>query len=148
MKIKTSSYIETIRLGERFSKVLKCGDVVILEGSLGGGKTTFAKGILKGLGFKKKVISPSFTLMHSYVNKNLEVYHIDLYRLKRKEVKDLYIEELYSKKSIFLIEWGDKIKNIFSKYIKVSFIFLGENLRLINFCLKGYDREKIKSICD
>jgi len=148
MKIKTGSYIETIRLGEKFSKVLKGGDVVILEGSLGGGKTTFVKGILKGLGFKKKVISPSFTLMHSYVNKNLEVYHIDLYRLKIKEIKDLYIEDFYSKKSIFLIEWGDKIKNIFSKYIKVSFIFLDENLRLINFYLKGYDREKIKSICN
>ncbi|MDD4954438.1 MAG: tRNA (adenosine(37)-N6)-threonylcarbamoyltransferase complex ATPase subunit type 1 TsaE [Candidatus Omnitrophica bacterium] len=137
------SAIETIALGENFSKNLKPGDVVIFEGVLGGGKTTFIKGILEGLKIRCKVLSPSFTLVRNYTNNKLHVYHIDLYRLNDEEIFDFGIEDfLYGKNSITLIEWGEKIEHCLSRYLKVVFSILGEEKRQIEFSSKGYRENK------
>ncbi len=134
-------------LGRRFSKLLKKGDVVILEGDLGAGKTTFAKGLLKGLGYRGRVLSPSFTLIRQYADKNYLVYHVDLYRLDKKASLDLGIEEfLYAKNNITLIEWGGKIKPALGKYIAVKFSYLGEATRKILVWASGYGQEKLTVI--
>ena len=73
---------QTFDLGEKFSRELRGGDVVLLSGELGAGKTLFAKGILHGLGYDAdEVTSPSFTLVNLYKTNGLDVYHIDLWRL-------------------------------------------------------------------
>jgi len=149
MKIKTYSEQETIETGKKFAQLLKGKDVIVLEGELGGGKTTFTKGILQGLGSKQKVLSPSFTLMRQYKAKKFFIYHFDLYRIKRADALNLGIEDfLYSDKSISLIEWGDRIKRDLDRCIKVEFSFLGQNIRSIKFSTKGYGNEKIKFISD
>ncbi len=121
------SAAETIALGENFSNNLGKKDVVVLEGALGGGKTTFIKGILQGLKIKCKVLSPTFTLVRHYTNNKLHIYHIDLYRLNDMEIFDFGIEDfLYVKNGITLIEWGEKIEHCLSTYLKVVFSILGE----------------------
>ena len=147
MIVTTDSAQNTIALGKRFFRVLNPQDVVVLEGDLGGGKTTFIKGVLEGFGYQRRVLSPSFTLVRQYKIKNKHVYHIDLYRLQRKDCLDLGIEDLiYSKGSITLIEWGDKIREGLDKYIDIKFLFLGENKRKLVFSTKGYGKDKLESI--
>jgi tRNA threonylcarbamoyladenosine biosynthesis protein TsaE len=138
-RLKSSSAAQTINFGRLFSRILKGGHVVVLEGDLGGGKTTFTKGVLAGLGHKGRVLSPSFTLLRQYNFKNLSVYHLDLYRLESSDIFYLGVDDfLYSGKIITLIEWGDKIKEELDKYIKIKFVFSGSNRREIEFSLKGY----------
>lgn len=139
------SAIETIALGENFSKSLGKKDVVVLEGALGGGKTTFIKGILEGLKIKCKVLSPTFTLMRHYTNNKLHIYHIDLYRLNDMEIFDFGLEDfLYVKNGITIIEWGEKIEYCLSTYLKVVFSILGEEKREMKFSSKGYKDREIK----
>ena len=146
-KVKSNSAADTIAYGRIFAGALKGGDVVVLEGTLGGGKTTFVKGILRGLNYKKRVLSPSFTLLRQYKLKNLAVYHLDLYRLEFGDIFDLGIDDfLYSAKIITLIEWGNKMKSEIDKYIKIEFIFSGENIRQIKFSIKGYSGKRLNLI--
>ncbi|MFA5007978.1 MAG: tRNA (adenosine(37)-N6)-threonylcarbamoyltransferase complex ATPase subunit type 1 TsaE [Candidatus Omnitrophota bacterium] len=138
------SAIETIALGENFSSNLKERDVVILEGALGGGKTTFIKGVLQGLKVKCKVLSPTFTLMRHYTNNKLHIYHIDLYRLNEKEIFDFGLEDfLYVKNGITLIEWGEKIEHCLSAYLKIVFSILAEEKRKMIFSSKGHKGNKL-----
>jgi len=149
MKVRKKSYSfnSTIDCGSKFCKILGTKDVVILEGDLGGGKTTFVKGILHGLGYKRRVLSPSFTIMRKYHIKKYDIYHVDLYRLKSFDLASLGFEDLfYSEDSISLIEWGNKYKDSLNRYIKVEFIFEAENIRNLVFSTKGYSQNKIKSI--
>lgn len=106
----TRSAAETQKVGRGLAQKIKNGGVVCLYGDLGAGKTTLVQGIVRGLGVKKKVISPTFVIMRSY-NK---VHHIDLYRLD--DVNSLGLEELWEDPSnILLIEWPEKIESILPK---------------------------------
>ena len=135
----TFSEQQTIRLGRDFSKIFKEKDVVILTGQLGGGKTTFTKGILEGFGYKRRVLSPSFTLMREYTDKKLTVCHVDLYRLNTKnDMFSIGIEDYFeAPKTITLIEWGEKIEDMLSRYIKIAFFYEGQNKRKIVVSTKG-----------
>jgi tRNA threonylcarbamoyladenosine biosynthesis protein TsaE len=109
---RTASEDETIALGERIARELPRRAVVLLIGDLGAGKTTLAKGIVKGLGAGEPddVSSPTFTLIHEY---GTRVYHIDLYRLDRAaEAAALGIEELFDKDAVVLIEWGERFPQL------------------------------------
>ena len=109
---RTASEEETIALGERIARGLPRRAVVLLIGDLGAGKTTLAKGIVKGLGAGEPddVSSPTFTLIHEY---GTRVYHIDLYRLDRAaEAAALGIEELFDKEAVVLIEWGERFPQL------------------------------------
>ena len=111
---KTASEEETIALGAKLARQLPQGAAVLLIGNLGAGKTTLAKGIVKGLGVADpdQVSSPTFTLIHEY-GKVHKIYHVDLYRLDRVgEVAALGLEELFEKDSIVLIEWGERFPQI------------------------------------
>lgn len=140
MYIKSLSTKHTIKLAEKFSRFLKPKDVVILEGQLGGGKTTFVKGILKGFGIKRAVLSPTFTLMREYKKGNIYIYHVDLYRIEKNDIDEIGFEDfLYRKNCIVLIEWGNKISKLLSDYIKIRFKFLTDTSRGIFFSLtSGY----------
>ena len=103
---------ECMDIGEKISSKLKPGDILSLEGELGAGKTTFVKGILKGLNYKHEVTSPTFTLINEY-EADVKVIHIDFYRendTKRWEVIGLD-EYLYSD-SIIILEWGNLVKDL------------------------------------
>jgi len=142
---KTFDAQETLRLGEKFSGCLEGGDVVLFEGALGGGKTTFIKGIVRAAGGKERVLSPTFTLARQYKTGTLIFNHVDLYRLDAGRLFDWGLDDyLYDKKVINLIEWGEKIAPELDKYIKVDFEYLKrENARRIAFSLKGYKKNKL-----
>ena len=114
---RTSSEEETIALGERLVDVLPKRGVVLLIGSLGAGKTTLAKGIVKGLAAAApdEVSSPTFTLIHEYGGGR--VYHVDLYRLdEAKELETLGLEDLFDRDCLVLIEWGERFPQILPRH--------------------------------
>ena len=99
-------------LGEKLAHRLPSRAVVLLIGDLGAGKTTLAKGIVKGLAAAAPddVSSPTFTLIHEY---GPTVYHIDLYRLdEEREVATLGLEEIFEKEAVILIEWGERFPGL------------------------------------
>ncbi len=110
----TASEEETIALGERLARLLKPNAVVLLIGNLGAGKTTLAKGIVKGLGaaLPEEVSSPTFTLIHEY-GTPVAVYHVDLYRIdSTDDAATLGLDELFDSGKIVLIEWGERFPQL------------------------------------
>ena len=128
----TNSADETIKLGEEFANFLELGDVFAFEGELASGKTTFTKGILKGLDFKKPVTSPTFTLVNEYDAK-LSIIHIDCYR--EDEVDrwiHLGISDYFSTQNIVIIEWAERITRLLPQNtIRINFNHQGKNKREI-----------------
>lgn len=111
---RTDSEEETLALGERLARELPPKQVVLLIGQLGAGKTTLAKGIVKGLGAAtpEEVSSPTFTLIHEY-GRDGRVYHVDLYRLEEpRELATLGLEDLFERQAVVLIEWGERFPRI------------------------------------
>jgi tRNA threonylcarbamoyladenosine biosynthesis protein TsaE len=110
--IFTKSEEETIALGETLAAEFPAHITVLLIGNLGAGKTTLAKGIVKGLGAAQpdEVSSPTFTLIHEY---SPSVYHIDLYRLDRPEqVATLGLDEIFERQAVVLVEWGERFPEL------------------------------------
>ncbi len=103
---------ETIQLGEHFATFVEKGDIFSFVGELASGKTTFIKGILKGLNFDKPVTSPTFTLVNEYDAK-FPVIHIDCYREDEQErwIK-LGMNDYMDEENVVIIEWADKMKSL------------------------------------
>jgi len=113
-KYLTSTSEETFNLGRDFSKNLNPGDVVLLYGELGAGKTTFTQGIASGLGTDDRILSPTFVLhrRHDINIRNIKVFnHIDLYRIDIPEdIKKLGFQELVDDpNAVTIIEWADRV---------------------------------------
>ena len=104
----TDSEAATSAAGERFAARLKPGDVVLLYGDLGAGKTAFVRGLAKGLGASADdVSSPTFTLIQEYRGR-VPLQHVDLYRLRPAEVEGLGLDELTSGAGVVAIEWAER----------------------------------------
>ena len=105
----TTGEAETSRVGEELGETLRAGDVVLLYGPLGAGKTAFVRGLARGLGAPaEEVSSPTFTLVQEYAGARARLYHVDLYRLEPKEIDDLGLDELISGDGVVAIEWADR----------------------------------------
>ena len=121
-KIISNSEEETKLIGRKFAKDLKKGDVIVLTGDLGSGKTKFTEGVLQFFGLENEISSPTFNIVNEYVNRDVNVYHFDVYRLEAED--DFYAigGEEYFEKGICLIEWGEMIESALpNKYIQISF---------------------------
>lgn len=104
--IATRTARDTERLGARLGRLLAPGDVVLLEGELGAGKTTFARGVARGAGFTGRVSSPTFALAHVYKGKRLTVHHLDMYRLAGGDATEVGVEDLLREpRSVVVVEW-------------------------------------------
>jgi tRNA threonylcarbamoyladenosine biosynthesis protein TsaE len=106
----TRSADETIALATRIGELLVPGDLIVLAGDLGSGKTTFAKGVGVGLGVSEPVVSPTFTIVREYTGR-VPLVHVDVYRLDHvQELHDLGLEELAGDDAVTLVEWGDVVE--------------------------------------
>jgi tRNA threonylcarbamoyladenosine biosynthesis protein TsaE len=109
MKLWTSAAVETEALAEAIGALLRGGDVVLLSGDLGAGKTTFTKGLARALGVHDTVVSPTFTIVREYEGR-LGLMHLDVYRLDHlQEFYDLGFDELVGDGRVAVIEWGDVV---------------------------------------
>lgn len=120
---------QTFEFGERYSKNLKSGDVVLLEGEMGAGKTLFAKGVAKGLGISEEVTSPTYAYMNDYGGR---LYHFDCYRLKSGEqAEGLGLCDYFYADGICLIEWAENISSVLPQKVKKVVIQKTESGRKI-----------------
>jgi tRNA threonylcarbamoyladenosine biosynthesis protein TsaE len=109
---------------------LKAGDVVLLTGPLGAGKTAFVRGLAIGLDIDPgEVSSPTFTLIHEYRGGRLTLYHADLYRLERAATEDLGLEEAGAADGVLAIEWAERLMHAISGAIVVEMSVLDETTR-------------------
>jgi tRNA threonylcarbamoyladenosine biosynthesis protein TsaE len=106
-----ASPADTCALGERLGARLSAGDIVLLIGPLGAGKTVLAKGVARGLGIRDNVISPTYTIVSEYRGENATVYHVDLYRIDGKDqMENLGLDDLLRGDAVVLVEWGEKLE--------------------------------------
>ncbi len=125
---------ETMNLGRTMARTLKGGELIVLEGDLGMGKTVFARGIAAGLGVsEEEVHSPSFTLVHEYEGGRCPLFHVDLYRLDGGEdLEGLGLDELTEAGGVVMVEWGEKLPLWYRRdALTVRFHDLGEDSRQI-----------------
>jgi tRNA threonylcarbamoyladenosine biosynthesis protein TsaE len=131
----TNSPEETIALGRRLADQLKPPKLVLLRGDLGAGKTTLVKGIAEGFGAasQEQVTSPTFTLIHEYRSPDVNLYHIDLYRVDtQRELETLGLDDLSEQNSILLIEWGEKFERfVKERDVEIVFERTGDSSRRI-----------------
>ncbi len=112
MRVISSSEQETRELGKRMAGKVTPGTVISLRGSLGAGKTVFAKGFAEGLGITEAIVSPTFTLVQEYDGR-LKLYHLDLYRLSGEdEFESMGGEDFLYSDGVALIEWSEKIEDM------------------------------------
>jgi tRNA threonylcarbamoyladenosine biosynthesis protein TsaE len=128
----TQSESETVAAGRSLAATLQPGDVVLLSGTLGAGKTTFVRGLAEGLGANpSNVTSPTFTLIQEYRGQRCTLYHVDLYRLEPREVDDLGLDELLGQDAITAIEWPERLPRPLDGAIEVGIFHTGETRREI-----------------
>ncbi len=114
--------LQTKLFAMNLASILKKGDVIVLSGNLGAGKTKFVEGILMHYGMSEQISSPTFTIVNEYHNDKIDIYHFDLYRLQDiYEFENIGGEE-YFEKGICIFEWGELIEDILpNDYIKITF---------------------------
>lgn len=109
MKLRSGNLRDTRAIGAALAGVLAPGDVVVLAGALGTGKTALAQGIAEGLGVEERVTSPSFMIVRVYEGR-LRLHHVDIYRLDHlQELHDLGFDEIVDSKGVTVVEWGDRV---------------------------------------
>ncbi len=131
----TRSARETEDLGQKLAYNFKPGNITVLTGPLGAGKTTFVQGVAKAFKIKSRIISPTFVLLRKHKGKldkhKINLYHIDLYRLGGSEINNIGLKDVFEDSNgIFFIEWGEKHEKL-----KASWE--------INFEIMGKDKKKI-----
>ena len=113
---------DTINFAKNFAKNLKIGDIIVLSGELGSGKTKFVQGILENFGMANEISSPTFTIVNEYNSPTINIYHFDVYRLEDADEFYAIGGDEYFSKGICIIEWGEMIEDILPKpYTKITF---------------------------
>lgn len=135
-----ASHEDTLNLGKAIGTVLKPGDILLLEGDLGAGKTTFTQGLAEGLGVDEFVNSPTFVIINEYFSGKLPLYHMDLYRLEdESQLYDLGVEEYFFGNGVSVVEWPEIAMSILpDSYTCLTFLREG-NGRTVKIATKGTD---------
>lgn len=142
MLLRSRSVDETHAIAAAMAGLVRAGDLIVLAGEMGTGKTAFAQGFGRALGVTDPITSPTFTLVHSYPCGKLTLHHADLYRLDRMaEVADLALGELAEFGGIVLVEWGDVASSALGEHLEVRLEIdpddLDDDLRVIEVTAVG-----------
>lgn len=138
MIFKNADEKKVKEISKQFATKLFKGSIVLLQGNLGAGKTTFVRYLVEALGGNPRTVtSPTFTIVNEY-DALFRVYHVDLFRLNEQEVEELPIEDYLDSNGVVLIEWPEKLGvHMPDEYFKVEFEFLDESHRNIKISSKG-----------
>lgn len=135
-KYISNSVEDTNKIAEEFARTIEPGQIVLLVGDLGAGKTAFVKGVVKALhGDPDQVTSPTFTIVNEYSLDDFPIYHFDLYRLENpNELYNIGFEEYFYGSGVCFIEWPERASDFFDESaIVVNIKKLGDNKREISF---------------
>lgn len=138
--IESNNEQETKSLGKKIAKYMKKGDIIVLSGELGSGKTKFVEGFLSFYNLQDEISSPTFTIVNEYINENTSIFHFDVYRLSDSSEFYAIGGEEYFEKGICLIEWGELISDILPKNridIKFKRDTINSDKRIINIIFQG-----------
>ncbi len=123
LQLRASSITDTHAIAAAIAAMSRSGDLIVLAGEMGAGKTAFAKGFGAALGVTEPITSPTFTLVHSYDAGRLTLHHADIYRLStHHEVADLALAELLEYDGIVLLEWGDVVAQSLGDHLLVHLV--------------------------
>jgi tRNA threonylcarbamoyladenosine biosynthesis protein TsaE len=149
LKIISQGPEQTQRLGMRLGELAQSGDVFLLTGNLGSGKTCLTQGIAWGLGIKEYAFSPSFVIIREYHGR-LPLYHIDFYRLDRiEEIADLGLDEYLYGKGVCVVEWADKgISVLPDEHLLINLSYVTDNERTITLEPKGVRYTELLKLFD
>ena len=110
IELRSRSPEQTRAIAAAMARLARAGDLIVLSGEMGAGKTAFAQGFARGIGIDQPVTSPTYTIVHSYEAGPTTLHHADLYRLDHTaEVADLGLDEFLEDDAIVLVEWGDVV---------------------------------------
>ena len=144
-KITTHSEMETLELAQNFESEKYPNMIICLNGELGSGKTLFTKGIANGLGIEEVITSPTFTIIKEYLDGEMPLYHMDVYRLDG-DTSEVGIEDYFTKGGIVVIEWANTIKDVLpEERLDIKFKISGENSRTLIITPYG---EKYEELCE
>ena len=139
-KFVSKSENDTIEFACNLASLLKNGDIIVLSGDLGSGKTKFTQGILKHFGLEDEISSPTFTIVNEYHKDETNIYHFDVYRLTDSDEFYAIGGDEYLNNGICIIEWGEIIEDILpNDYIKINFTkdVENENYRTLELIATG-----------
>lgn len=124
MHLRSDSLATTCAIAASLAGLARRGDLVVLAGEMGAGKTAFAKGFGEAMGVSEPITSPTYTLIHSYSAGRVTLHHADIYRLTtHHEVADLALGELLESDAIVMVEWGDVVAGSLGDHIQVRLEF-------------------------
>ena len=142
LHLRASSLADTHAIAAALARLSRAGDLIVLAGEMGAGKTAFAKGFGAALGVTDPITSPTFTLVHSYEAGKLTLHHADIYRLTTlNEVADLALAELLEYDGIVLIEWGDVIAGSLGDHLLVQLDAVADEEESRMITIGGIGRE-------
>jgi tRNA threonylcarbamoyladenosine biosynthesis protein TsaE len=126
---RTRSAEETQDLAAALARLAQAGDLLVLAGEMGAGKTAFTQGFARGLGIVDAVTSPTFTIIQEYGGGRLALHHLDVYRLESlREVTDLGLGEMLDEEAVMLVEWGDAVLPALpEQYLEVRLAFVDDD---------------------
>jgi len=139
MKKLSTSINQTLKIGRLLARNFRGGEIILLSGSLGAGKTVLAKGIAQGLGIDKdNVVSPTFVLLRVYKGKHF-LNHFDFYRIKKpEEIMGLGYEEYFYSDAVTVIEWPERLKFLLPKeFLKIKLSNKSSKSRMLEFVGRG-----------
>lgn len=144
-KITTRDERETIQIAQNLESEKFENMIICLDGDLGSGKTIFTKGFAQALEIEENITSPTFNIIKEYLNGEMPLYHMDVYRLDGK-IDGVGIEDYFKKDGVVIIEWADTIQSYLpEERLDIKFKVIDENTRLLIFKPRG---QKYEEVCE
>ena len=143
MQVKSKNSEQTYELASKLAKYIKGGDIFLLNGDLGAGKTTFVKGFAKAKGVRQSVTSPTFNLLKTYDTNDFTIVHVDAYRLEGGEFDELY--DYANEDNVIFIEWSNCLANqdLIEQNLSIDIKYVSKNQRVFTLSATGERYENL-----